>query len=497
MTTPRRIILACVIVVAIGIAIAGPVTACMPAPFGPEGTVVERTGSARAFIAWDGLTETLVIDPQLRGTAQEFGLVLAFPGRPEASEAPPDLFAELAGYTRPRERPQPPTRGWGAAAPDAGPEALPPVEVLEVKDVAEFTVTILRASDSQALVDWLREQRYAFADQDVENFDYYVQRGDAFFAALKINPQRAGDLGDGYGLSPIEFSFPNLLQPVLPLRLARDRDPAQELTLYTLAEKPLIVYGAQILYNQAIAHADAAPTSLARYEPAGQWLARVRFTIDPSYIEEDLTLSLWWKDPQSIHVYEDEVPSALSPNLAQMTSGITAPPTNASVIDVAAGGRWSDLNWEAVGVGSGFTLVFYLYLAFALRSLAKRHGVGRRWRAWVPLAQWALLVEIAGKHRSWFWFIMKPTVLALLLAIINTAELPRWVGVAWGVVTALAFVVWQIMLVLAIAAIARRQGRRMPYLLGIVTAFVQPIGAIILGVLAWGRAPVASPPSTR
>ncbi len=486
--------LAVVIVVAMGFALAQPVAACMPAPFGPDGTVVERTGSARAFIAWDGLTETLVIDPQLRGTAQEFGLVLAFPGRPEASEAPPDLFAELADYTRPRERPQPPTRGAGSAAPDAGPEALPPVEVLEVKDVAEFTVTILRASDSQALVDWLREQRYTLADQDVENFDYYVQRGDAFFAALKIHPQRAGDIGDGYGLSPMEFSFPNLLQPVLPLRLARDRDPAQELTLYTLAEKPLVVYGAQILYSQAITNADSAPASLARYEPANKWLARVRFTIDPSSIEEDLTLSSWWKDPQSIHVYEDEVPAALSPDLAQTTAGLIAPPPNASVIHVVAGGRWSDIGWEEVGAGSGFAFVFFLYLAFALRSLAKRHGVGRRWRAWVPLAQWALLVEIAGKHRSWFWFILKPTVLALLLAIINTAELPRWVGVVGAVVTALAFVVWQIMLVLAIAAIARRQGWRMPYLLGIVTAFAQPIGAIILGVLAWGRSPTALPP---
>lgn len=483
--------LALVLAGAVMFALAKPASACLPAPFGPEGAVVERTGESRAFIAWDGLTETLVIDPQLKGTASEFGLALAFPGRPEVREAPKELFSELEEHTRPRERPSTPDLA-GAAPSDAGPEAGRPVEVLEVKEVAEFTVSILTATDAQALVGWLREHGYAFTDQDVENFDYYVQRGGAYFAALKINPQRAGDIGEGYGLSPIEFSFPNLIKPVLPFRLARDEDPKQELTLYTLGEKPLVVYGAQILYNQMITSVDAALASLARYEPAGKWLARAVFTVEPSRIEEDLTLASWWRDPQPIHVYEDEVPQAISPDLRQLEAGIAAPPTDAGVLDVTA--EESDIDWEEAGAGIGFGLVLFFYLAFALRSLAKRHGVGRRWRAWLPFAQWALLIEIAGKHRAWFWFIMKPTVLLLILAIINTVEFPKWVGIAWGIVTALAFFVWQVMLVLAIAAIARRQERRWPYLLGIVTAFVQPIGAIILGVLAWGK--VGSPPAS-
>lgn len=486
-----------VLVVAVTFAFAKPASACLPAPFGPEGAFVERTGESRAFIAWDGLTETLVIDPQLRGTASEFGLALAFPGRPEVREAPKEVFSELEEHTRPRERPRPPTRGEGASPPGAGfVEALPPVEVLEVKEVAEFTVSILTATDAQALVGWLREHGYTFTDQDVENFNFYVRRGGAYFAALKINPQRAGDIGEGYGLSPIEFSFPNLIKPVLPLRLARDDDPKQDLTLYTLGEKPLVVYGAQLLYNQQVTNADAAPASLARYDPAGKWLSRTTFTVDPSRIAEDLTLASWWRDPQPIHVYEDEVPQAISPGLRQIEAGIAVPPTDAGVLDVTA--EESDIDWEEAGAGIGFGLVFFIYLAFALRSLAKRHGVGRRWRAWLPFAQWALLIEIAGKHRAWFWFIMKPTVLLLILAIMNAVSLPKWVGVVWGIVTGLSFFVWQIMLVLAIAAIAQRQGRRWPVLLGLITAFVQPIGAIILGVLAWGKVPtVAATPSTR
>lgn len=478
-----------VLAIAVAFAFAKPAAACLPAPFGPEGAVIERTGESRAFIAWDGRTEWLVIDPQLRGTASEFGLALAFPGRPEVREAPKEIFTELAEHTRPRERPRPPNFA-GATPLDAGPEAARPVEVLEVKDVAEFTVSILTATDAQALVGWLREHGYTFSAADVENFDYYVRRGGSYFAALKINPQRAGDIGEGYGLSSIEFSFPNLIKPVLPFRLARDEDPKQELTLYTLGEKPLIVYGAQILYNQVITNADVAPESLGRYAPTGKWLSRTTFTVDPPRIAEDLSLASWWRNPQPIHVYEDEVPEAISPDLRQLEAGIAAPPTDAGVLNVTA--EESDINWEEAGAGIGFGLVFFIYLAFALRSLAKRHGVGRRWRAWLPFAQWALLIEIAGKHRAWFWFIMKPTVLLLVLAVINTAELPKWVGIVWAVVTALSFFVWQIMLVLAIAAIARRQERRWPYLLGIVTAFVQPIGAIILGVLAWGK--VGSPP---
>lgn len=473
----------------IALALARPAHACLPAPFGPEGAVIERMGESRAFIAWDGRTEWLVIDPQLRGTASEFGLALAFPGRPEVREAPKEIFMELADHTRPLERPRLSDLA-GATPSDAGPEAGRPVEVLEVKDVAEFTVSILTATDAQALVGWLREHGYAFTAADVENFDYYVRRGGSYFAALKINPQRAGDIGEGYGLSPIEFSFPNLIKPVLPLRLARDEDPKQELTLYTLGEKPLVVYGAQILYNQVITNADAAPESLGRYAPTGKWLSRTTFTVDPPRIAKDLTLASWWRDPQPIHVYEDEVPQAISPDLRQAEAGMVAPSTDAGVLDVTA--EESDIDWEGAGAGIGFGLVFFFYLAFALRSLAKRHGVGRRWRAWLPFAQWALLIEIAGKHRAWFWFILKPTVLILILAVINTAELPKWVGIVWGIVTGLAFFVWQIMLVLAIAAIAKRQGRRWPILLGLVTAFAQPVGAIILGVLAWGK--VGSPP---
>jgi hypothetical protein len=476
--------LAIVIVSAVAVVLARPVHACMPAPFEPEGTVVERTGESRTFIAWDRNTEWFVIDPQLRGTASEFGLAFAFPGRPEVREAPKEIFTELAEHTKPRERPSPP--GFtGAAPPDAGPEAGRLVEVIEVKEVAEFTVSILTATDAQALAGWLREHGYAFSAQDVENFDYYVRRGGAYFAALKINPQRAGDVEEGYGLSPIEFEFPALVAPVLPLRLARDDDPEQELTLYTLGEKPLVVYGAQLLYNQTTASTIDTPASLERYNPAGKWLSRMTFTVDPPRITEDLSLASWWRDPQPIHVYEDEVPQAISPDLRQVAAGIVAPPTEAGVLDMTAKG--SELDWEEAGVGLGFALAFFIYLAFAMKSLAKRHGVGRRWRAWVPLAQWALLVEIAGKHRSWFWFIMKPTVLLFLFAVVNAMGLPEWIRIVWAIVTALAFFVWQIMLVLAIAAIAKRQGRRYPYWLGLATAFVQPIGAIILGVLAWGK----------
>jgi hypothetical protein len=112
----------------------------------------------------------------------------------------------------------------------------------------------------------------------------------------------------------------------------------------------------------------------------------------------------------------------------------------------------------------------------------------------IPIAQrfWVLIAvvgaaAIVARSNRWSW-----RDLGCRADNVRSAVIPYTLFAAVGVVLVIAVAGAngrQVMLVLVIAAIARRQGRRLPYLLGIVTAFVQPIGAIILGVLAWGRAP--------
>lgn len=135
--------------------------------------------------------------------------------------------------------------------------------------------------------------------------------------------------------------------------------------------------------------------------------------------------------------------------------------------------------WEQIGFGIGFASVFFIYLALALRSLAQKYNTPRRCRAWVPLAQWFLLVDIAGKPQIWKHYIFLPLVGLFTITL----------GMIWAIFAALAFFLWQIMLALCIAAIAQRQKRPLPLVLGLAAAFAQPIGAIILGVLAWSKPP--------
>lgn len=143
--------------------------------------------------------------------------------------------------------------------------------------------------------------------------------------------------------------------------------------------------------------------------------------------------------------------------------------------------------WEEIGFLIGGFLVFYIWIVAALHALAKREGVNERWRAWVPLAQWFLLIEIGQKPKRWAYFIFLPTVLVLTPAVIDVGIFPDFLRIIIGAVAGLAVAALLILLALTIAAIAKRQGRALPNLLGVLAAFAFPAGLAILSMLAWGK----------
>lgn len=57
------------------------------------------------------------------------------------------------------------------------------------------------------------------------------------------------------------------------------------------------------------------------------------------------------------------------------------------------------------------TLVVYIYLAFAVMTLARRLGMDKAWMAWVPIANLYLLSKMA--KLEWWW------MLGLFIPIVN------------------------------------------------------------------------------
>lgn len=145
------------------------------------------------------------------------------------------------------------------------------------------------------------------------------------------------------------------------------------------------------------------------------------------------------------------------------------------------------LPWEEIGFAIGFVLVFVIYLALVLRALAKKYNMPRRWRAWIPLAQWFLFIDIAGKPRWWKWYIWAPIIIILVLSQIDLDLVPLGFRIGWALFSALSFFIWQLMLTFSVAAIAKNEKYTHPLILGLVSAFGGPMAALILGLLAWGK----------
>lgn len=305
------------------------VSACGYRAYTPPGKTVKVSELSQALIVWKNGTEHLIIDPGLTGDASNFGLVFAFPARPEVKEAQREMFDELEEYTRPivltggRDF----SRGgllelgtsYGAPA-----TARPSVTVVERKRVGDFQATVLTATNADALLQWFKKHQYQFTQQDRENFDYYISKGGYYFVALKISTARSWfkKTVPDYELRPVEFIF-QTQEPIFPLRLARDDDLQNKFRIYAIAEKPLIVPGAGVPFSEIIdsEYEQKQLSSLESYLASPVWLTKLDMVIDPSKIERDLVLRQW-ENPEEYHSVEYSPPLLPQPEQRDGGAGI-------------------------------------------------------------------------------------------------------------------------------------------------------------------------------
>lgn len=85
------------------------------------------------------------------------------------------------------------------------------------------------------------------------------------------------------------------------------------------------------------------------------------------------------------------------------------------------------------GLGFVVWLALYIYIAYALQTMAKKTNTPNEWFAWIPLLNIFLLIKIAGKSYWWFLLLLIPLVniviaVYLWMKVAERCKKPGWVG---------------------------------------------------------------------
>lgn len=146
-------------------------------------------GGQSNIVVWNPATKTehFVRNAHFDTKAKDFGFIAPTPSKPALSKASGEAFALLANL-----EPVPEFKSSGGT--DAA-DASKGVEVIEVKDVAGYRATVLKASDSTALKSWMKSNGYHTTESIREWTDFYIKKG-WYLTAFKVqNAKEAAQTG--------------------------------------------------------------------------------------------------------------------------------------------------------------------------------------------------------------------------------------------------------------------------------------------------------------
>ncbi|MGB8645764.1 MAG: DUF2330 domain-containing protein [Anaerolineae bacterium] len=260
------------------------------------GGYVPREGDAhvtqeRALLRWDGQTEDIVMAFNVQGSSDEAALIMPVPARASVKLADPKLFDTLQELTKPlvEKRPRAPSFGLGAGAPEAVGGAAPPVTLLDRQTLGPFDVSTLTATDSTALVDWLKTNGYNMRPQLAQALQPYVDQ-QWYYVAVRLTPGQSGDKLKG-SLDPIWISFP-AQQLVYPMRASAAATIPLPVILYVLAPhrvtKSASFGPSHLAYAGWVDPGTAGVTpALAPFVGSKMFLTKYQDTAFPSQINAD------------------------------------------------------------------------------------------------------------------------------------------------------------------------------------------------------------------
>ena len=123
---------------------------------------------------------------------------------------------------------------------------------------------------------------------------------------------------------------------------------------------------------------------------------------------------------------------------------------------------WNNPDFFLFNFFAGFFLIFvilYVYVALALMAIARKTKTKDAWLAWIPIANFYLLTQMARKSGNWTWIL-----LAMFLPFGGLFVAVVGIWLFWLVAERIRFPGWISLLLLV------------PF-----------VNLIILGVLAWKK----------
>ncbi|GGO44846.1 hypothetical protein GCM10012287_11340 [Streptomyces daqingensis] len=206
----------------------------------PSRIAVDHEASA---VSWDGRTERILMSLDVSGDAEEAAWIMPVPNRADVRLGSSRLFLELARLAAPEHRDRhyfwPRSGDWpyddvdGAYAPGGGARGGG-VDVVGRERLGPFDVASLKATDPDALKDWLDDNGFALPKRLHRELKPYVDlRWE--YVAVRLAPgddERRRVLGGT--LQPLHLTFESE-RFVYPMRLSRAAKQPQNLRLYVLA----------------------------------------------------------------------------------------------------------------------------------------------------------------------------------------------------------------------------------------------------------------------
>jgi hypothetical protein len=216
--------------------LAPPTPACAPASRSGKPVV---NADQTVIIIWDADTKTehFIRKASFTSEADDFGFLVPTPTQPELEESGDEAFPFLLKLTEPEKKRMPrPSSGAGCSCgvspstpakhtPATGAGAAPPVHVQIQKEVAGFKAVVLETKSATALVNWLKENGYAFSPEVEAWAKPYVEHG-WMITALKVAKDKEGKGQKGVAAAALRMTF-KTDQPLFPYREPDSRSAAQ------------------------------------------------------------------------------------------------------------------------------------------------------------------------------------------------------------------------------------------------------------------------------
>jgi hypothetical protein len=207
------------------------------------------------IIIWDAATKTqhFIRKASFRSEADDFGFLVPTPSQPMLDESGNEAFPFLYEQTKPEIITQVVPRGGMGCGCSKGKDKPPaadgkdkgkeesPVYVLEEKLVAGFKAQVLETKSANALVNWLKENGYAFSPEVEAWAKPYVENG-WLITALKVAKEKDQKKSKSVAASALRMTF-QTDRPLFPYREPDPKDYTQALgvnkrllRIYFLAE---------------------------------------------------------------------------------------------------------------------------------------------------------------------------------------------------------------------------------------------------------------------